>query len=478
MLRNGCLLSLLLLIGITAFAEQVNFSKQVLDSTFPANGRPFDVFVADLNGDDEMDIVMTLIDFITTNGRTYWYANDGTEVFTRMVLDSTTTTPGRIDIGDLDGDTDLDVVISANTGVFWFDNDGVGNFTKKNVDPAINSPRQPIIVDLDEDLDEDVLVLTSNGLFWEDNDGSESFTQRTIDASPVADNALGFGDFDEDNDIDVVGATIDLPTGDSFLAWYENDGSENFTRHVFDSVTATISDLIVEDLDEDNHLDLVLVLEEPNELDWYRNDGHATFSIGILKTDFVQSPRALKIADLDNDSDEDVVVVGGNSAIGEVVHYDNDGSETFAKQTIDNTTGNRQRVFVADIDGDSVDDLFVTSQFPMELVMYKGLGTATGIKFESKGSVGAVLGQNYPNPFNPSTMIEFELAAPARVRLDVFTVDGRFIRRLTDGIYTDGPHRVSWNGRGTNGQTAASGVYFYRLTVDGISQTRKMLLLQ
>ncbi|MDH3217081.1 MAG: FG-GAP-like repeat-containing protein [Candidatus Krumholzibacteria bacterium] len=478
MLRNGSLLSLLLLIGITAFAAPVNFSKQVIDSTFPANGRPFDVFVADLNGDDEMDIVMTLIDFITTNERTYWYANDGTEVFTRMVLDSTTTSPGRIDVGDVDGDTDLDVVISANNGVFWFDNDGVGNFTKRNVDPAIGSPRQPIIVDLDEDMDEDVLVLTSNGLFWEENNGSENFTQRTIDASPVSDDAIGFGDFDEDNDIDIIGATFDLSTGGSLLAWYENDGSEIFTRIVFDTVTAGISDLVVEDLDDDNHLDLVLVLEQQNELDWYRNDGHATFSIGILKTDFVQSPRALKIADLDNDSDEDVVVAGGNAAIGEVVHYDNDGSETFAKHNIDNTTGNRQRVFVADIDGDSVDDLFVTSQFPMELVMYTGLGTATGIKHKSGGSLGAVLGQNYPNPFNPSTMIEFELAAPAHVRLDVFTVDGRFTRRLADGIYRDGPHGVSWDGRGTNGQAAASGVYFYRLTVDGIPQTRKMLLLQ
>ena len=49
---------------------------------------------------------------------------------------------------------------------------------------------------------------------------------------------------------------------------------------------------------------------------------------------------------------------------------------------------------------------------------------------------------------------------------------------LISRTYTVGPHAIFWDGRGTDGRPAASGVYFYQLTVDGIPQTRKMLLLQ
>jgi hypothetical protein len=83
------------------------------------------------------------------------------------------------------------------------------------------------------------------------------------------------------------------------------------------------------------------------------------------------------------------------------------------------------------------------------------------------------LAQNYPNPFNPATTISYILPSPARVRLAVFDNLGREIALLADGEEPAGSRSHEWDAA-----SFASGVYFYRLTVEGTSFTRKMLLLR
>jgi serine protease AprX len=78
-----------------------------------------------------------------------------------------------------------------------------------------------------------------------------------------------------------------------------------------------------------------------------------------------------------------------------------------------------------------------------------------------------------PNPFNPSTMIDFELAAPGRVTLAVYDVAGRLVDTILDGEFRGaGPHSQRYQSR------RASGVYFVRLTADGATATRKIVLLK
>ncbi|MFQ5510831.1 MAG: choice-of-anchor B family protein [Candidatus Krumholzibacteriia bacterium] len=88
------------------------------------------------------------------------------------------------------------------------------------------------------------------------------------------------------------------------------------------------------------------------------------------------------------------------------------------------------------------------------------------------------LRQNVPNPFNPSTAITYDLPAAGRVRLAVYDPLGRHVRTLVDGVRPAGVATATWNGTDDNGRPAASGVYFCRLTVDGQSRTRQMLLLK
>jgi flagellar hook assembly protein FlgD len=82
-----------------------------------------------------------------------------------------------------------------------------------------------------------------------------------------------------------------------------------------------------------------------------------------------------------------------------------------------------------------------------------------------------------PNPFQGSTSLGFDLAQPSRVELAIFSVDGRLVRTLVDGIREAGEYRPAWDGRDTHGSRAAPGVYYVRLLAGPKRFTRQVVLL-
>ncbi len=88
------------------------------------------------------------------------------------------------------------------------------------------------------------------------------------------------------------------------------------------------------------------------------------------------------------------------------------------------------------------------------------------------------LRQNYPNPFNPSTVIEFDLPAPAHVKLTVFNLLGQQVRTLLNEEMPAGTHPVTWDGTSSSGRSVSSGVYFYRIEAGDNVMTKKMMLLK
>ena len=88
---------------------------------------------------------------------------------------------------------------------------------------------------------------------------------------------------------------------------------------------------------------------------------------------------------------------------------------------------------------------------------------------------------NYPNPFNPETWIPYHLSKPAEVTLRIYGVDGTLVRTLllgqkAAGIYVNRYRAAHWDGRNTQGERVASGIYIYTLTVGDYTFIRKMLI--
>jgi hypothetical protein len=102
---------------------------------------------------------------------------------------------------------------------------------------------------------------------------------------------------------------------------------------------------------------------------------------------------------------------------------------------------------------------------PNQTVGINVLSTSVPEKFE--------LSQNYPNPFNPETKIKFSLPENAEVRLKIFDITGREAASLVNERLSAGTYEADWRAEGFN-----SGVYFYTLTANGNTITRKMLLVK
>ena len=111
--------------------------------------------------------------------------------------------------------------------------------------------------------------------------------------------------------------------------------------------------------------------------------------------------------------------------------------------------------------------LFRTAMFDVNAVgeQLEG-GLANSVPFR--------LAQNYPNPANPSTSIEFTLAVPTTATLTMHNLLGEEVMTVLSGKWLGaGLHRFP-----VKADELPSGIYLYRLTTPGFSQTRKMLLVR
>lgn len=88
------------------------------------------------------------------------------------------------------------------------------------------------------------------------------------------------------------------------------------------------------------------------------------------------------------------------------------------------------------------------------------------------------LNANYPNPFNPATTISYQLAESAHVKLTIFNACGQQIKRLLERTQGAGNHSVCWDGTDDYNKPVSSGLYIYQLNVDGITRSRKMILIR
>ncbi len=83
------------------------------------------------------------------------------------------------------------------------------------------------------------------------------------------------------------------------------------------------------------------------------------------------------------------------------------------------------------------------------------------------------LSQNYPNPFNPLTKIRFDVPRSENVLIKVYDMLGREIETLVNQQLQPGTYEVEWDAA-----EYPSGVYFYKISTENYTETRKMILIK
>lgn len=228
------------------------------------------------------------------------FVNDGSGVFANEAADrlaGVTSRAGATRFGDLDGDGDLDLVVSdwganppgsAGT-VRVFTNGGGGVFTEMTsasvplvASPAGTGPIDLDLFDADGDFDLDLLIDSRIGsaLFWR-NDGNGIFTDDDA-ALPSQPGGYAYGpgvcDVDADGDLDVW---IDNATANNEEQLLINDGTGTFTDETAARVTGNVpaddNGVWCVDVNGDGHLDAAIASLSANER-VLLNDGAGNFT--------------------------------------------------------------------------------------------------------------------------------------------------------------------------------------------------------
>jgi len=189
---------------------------------------------------------------------------------------------------DVDGDSDLDILVAGvSGGVQWFENvDGEGQeWETHSIANGVGQNVAVFAADIDGDSDLDVLSAASFGneiRWWENVDGDGLNWDENVIASISGPKSISAADFDRDGDLDIYTAA----SGDADVSWWDNvlgDGSVWLERNVTpDLLGAWMA--FAADFDTDGDLDIAAAGVLAAEVRWFENRGLAGCPPGMFES--------------------------------------------------------------------------------------------------------------------------------------------------------------------------------------------------
>jgi hypothetical protein len=220
------------------------------------------------------------------------------------------------------------------------------------------------------DLDNDELSI------WVNN-GSQSFTQDRIAFSFDSPRAFDMHDLDGDGDDDFAAVSND---GD-MVAWMENMGNDIFETHILVTNYEEAYAVQINDLDDDGDFDIIAVSDLDDRITWWKNDGSGNFTIMQIATN-LNGPRDFWIEDFDGDGDKDIAVICfwlfSKSGFTGAQWLQNDGNENFTRIEIEDDIRAGRSIRGADLNGDSLVDLVISSYLYTGSELNMAINTGTG----------------------------------------------------------------------------------------------------
>jgi len=419
-----CIYLLVALVCNTFFLTAQNINMQLLEpQPFLQGSDTGDMEFADLDGDGDMDLISTgsgnMSDGTAHSALTTLYFNDGAGNFNAVNNHGIENIRiSKIALADIDADADLDLMISGSTHggtplTKLYSNDGSGNFTEV-VSTLFDSLESGYFNfgDIDGDTDQDIIYSGSDifDVVAFINDGTGNYSLSSNIGITNIGGVLELFDADGDNDLDIL--IMGLDQDDEVVTdLYENDGAGGYTivnNAGFNPLS--FGDIAVGDTDGDGDKDVLIAGMRGTDVEseFYISNGDGTFTLaGDAPFMDLGFDGETSFNDFDNDGDLDVFIIG--SAEGGLPNifshiYENLGSNNFILS--DEFTGAYLSTHaVADVDGDALLDVVIggttTGNPTRGSFMYKNVSTLSTNDETIRANVSM-----YPNPSNGNLNID------------------------------------------------------------------------
>jgi hypothetical protein len=242
--------------------------------------------------------------------------------------------------------------------------------SEKVVAPFADGASSVYAIDVDGDDDIDILSASKydDKIAWYENDGSQNFIPHDVTTSADGAQSVYAIDMDGDGDIDILSAS----RNDDKIAWYENDGSQNFISHIVTTSADDASSVYAIDMDGDGDIDILSASMRDDKIAWYENDGSQNFTPHIVTTS-ADSATSVYAIDVDGDGDIDMLSASFND--DKIAWYENDGSQNFTAYDVTNFADMAKSVYAIDVDGDGDIDILSASYADDKIAWYENNGS-------------------------------------------------------------------------------------------------------
>lgn len=327
---------------------------------------PTELEIADMDNDGIPDIVVT---FNYNNGRIGWFKNNGNETFGNLnVITTNVKSPRVLRLGDIDDDGRNDVIFRDDNLSYkfsWYKNIDGFNFEENVINFYLQTIRCVRVADINNDGKNDIIV-GQNKITWCENYGNNTFSAPRLlsHSNPVENSPATYDieilDIDNDNDLDII-ALIEKQ-----IDIYENLGNGKFKLQLsipFSHHTERGREIEIGDLDGDGIFDIAVTLIYSgidNKMGWFKNLGNNTFTPFIplnFTGQYDFRPFDLKLGDIDNDGDIDIVTSTPDDARTNTLK--NDGAGNFTLSTPNRFVATR-KLILDDVDNDGDPDIITS----------------------------------------------------------------------------------------------------------------------
>ena len=332
-----------------------------IDNSLGPGPAPRPAATADVDGDGDADLV-SVGDFTQGDIRVSKGLGDGRFAAATKVA-GTAQTQG-LDLGDVTGDGDVDIVAMTISEAIILKGDGAGGFTQIGRNPlTLGGQVQPLVVDVDSDDDLDIVAPTFTAIQSLINNGSGTFSAgpKTQVGGAGALSAISIAKLDDGETPDLF--AVDGFSGTTFAL--VGKGTGGFTRTGSLYGTSFIpEDVAAIDLNDDGYDDAATVGSFSFSLATGLTDGSGKFTSAIPKSYQFggPGPTSAAVADFDDDGRDDLVVSSlANPAAGTLTVLAGNGTPGMRKVGTFSTASFPQNPVLADYDGDDDIDIAVVS---------------------------------------------------------------------------------------------------------------------
>jgi hypothetical protein len=250
------------------------------------------------------------------------------------------------------------------------------NWIERTIDENFDNAGSVFAIDMEPDGDIDVLGAAWHypyEIAWWENNGNEDFTKHTIDANFFYVWSVYAIDLDSDGDGDVLASS---EAND--LTWWENDGSENFTEHTISPYFHPAQSVYAIDLDDDNDVDILSSVDEMTSdyydaIVWWENDGNENFTRHTVFTGWDWFTGVQSVYAIDIEPDGDVDILGAYDEWDGLGWWKNDGEQNFTWQP-SIWTSTLYDIYAIDLDNDTDVDILGAAFFANEIAWYENDG--------------------------------------------------------------------------------------------------------